>query len=67
MSVKIKNLVEMREVRLKFAGKAILDGVDLSMQPVETLVVMGLSGSGKSTLLGILMGLLGPDAGSVKF
>ena len=67
MSSRKNNLVEMRGVRLQFAGKAILGGVDLSMQPEETLVVLGLSGSGKSTLLGILMGLLKPDAGSVKF
>jgi len=67
MSAKKHNLVEMRGVKLKFADKVILDGVDFSMQPKETLVVMGLSGSGKSTLLGILLGLLKPDAGSVKF
>ena len=67
MSERKNNLVEMRGVRLQFAGKAILDGVAFSMQPEETLVVMGLSGSGKSTLLGILMGLLKPDAGSVIF
>jgi phospholipid/cholesterol/gamma-HCH transport system ATP-binding protein len=62
-----KNLVQMRGVKLQFADKLILDGVNFSMQAEEVLVVMGLSGSGKSTLLGLLMGLLIPDAGSVKF
>ena len=67
MSAKKHNLLEMRGVKLQFADKVVLDGVDLSMSAEEVLVVMGLSGSGKSTLLGILMGLLKPDAGSVKF
>jgi len=67
MSANIQPLVEMRGVKLQFADKIILDGVDFSMHAEEVLVVMGLSGSGKSTLLGLLMGLLKPDVGSVKF
>lgn len=61
------NMVEMRDVTLSFADKVILDQLNLTVPSKETLVVMGLSGSGKSTLLGILMGLLKPDGGSVKF
>ena len=67
MSAEKQNLVEMRGVRLQFADKVILDGVDFSMSAEDVLVIMGLSGSGKSTLLGILMGLLKPNAGSVRF
>jgi phospholipid/cholesterol/gamma-HCH transport system ATP-binding protein len=67
MSAKRNILVEMRGVRLQFADKVVLDGVNFSMQAEEILVIMGLSGSGKSTLLGLLMGLLKPNAGSVKF
>jgi len=67
MSATPEKLVEMRGVKLKFADKVILDGVDFSVQKQEILVVMGLSGGGKSTLLGILMGLLKPSAGSVLF
>lgn len=62
-----KTLVEMRGVKLRFGEKAILDGVDFSISAGDVFVIMGLSGSGKSTLLGILLGLLKPDAGSVKF
>jgi phospholipid/cholesterol/gamma-HCH transport system ATP-binding protein len=67
MSTTSENLVEMRGVKLQFADKVVLDGVDLSVTGQETLVVMGLSGGGKSTLLSILMGLLKPNAGSVLF
>jgi phospholipid/cholesterol/gamma-HCH transport system ATP-binding protein len=67
MNAKPEKLVEMRGVKLNFADKVILDGVDISIQAEEILVVMGLSGGGKSTLLTILMGLLKPNAGSVLF
>ena len=67
MSAKTEKLVEMRGVKLQFADKVILDGVDFSVQTQEILVIMGLSGGGKSTLLSILMGLLKPNAGSVLF
>jgi phospholipid/cholesterol/gamma-HCH transport system ATP-binding protein len=67
MNTASKKLVEMRGVKLQFADKVILNGVDFSVQTQEVLVIMGLSGGGKSTLLSILMGLLKPNAGSVLF
>ncbi len=67
MSATTEKLVEMRGVKLQFADKAILDGVDFTVLAQEVLVIMGLSGGGKSTLLSILMGLLKPNAGAVFF
>jgi len=62
-----KPLLEMRGIKLKFGDKTVLDGVDLSVQAKEVLVIMGLSGGGKSTLLGVLLRLLEPSAGKVIF
>jgi putative ABC transport system ATP-binding protein len=44
----------------------VLDGVELSIRPGETLAVTGPSGSGKSTLLGIMAGLERPSLGLVR-
>ncbi len=46
---------------------AALDGVSLTIEPGETLGLAGASGSGKSTLARILMRLLPPDSGSIRF
>jgi len=49
-----------------FGSRPVLDGIDLEVHEGETVAVIGYSGSGKSVLLKTIVGLLPPDAGSVK-
>jgi putative ABC transport system ATP-binding protein len=44
----------------------ILKDIDFTVQPNQTLAIVGASGSGKSTLLGLLAGLDTPSEGTVK-
>ena len=60
-------VVELRDVHLSFEEKQVLDGVSLTVEPLERVVVMGQSGSGKSTILRLILGLLTPSAGSIFF
>ncbi|MBB3390788.1 peptide/nickel transport system ATP-binding protein [Rhizobium sp. BK275] len=46
---------------------AALDNVSLTITAGETLGLVGASGSGKSTLSRVLLRLLKPDAGSIRF
>ncbi len=58
--------IRVRGLRKSFAGRTVLDGVELDVRLGETLVILGGSGSGKSTLLRCLVGLERPDEGSVS-
>jgi len=67
MSAPPPDVVELRDVRLSFDEKLVVDGVSLRVEPLDRLVVMGQSGSGKSTILRLVLGILQPDRGSVFF
>jgi len=57
--------IACRDVHKRFVLKRVLKGVDLIVNPGETLVIMGQSGCGKSVLLKHLVGLISPDRGHV--
>ncbi len=58
-------LLGLNNVSLTFAGPALLDAVNLQIEPGERLGLLGRNGAGKSTLLKILDGSLAPDSGDV--
>lgn len=58
--------IEVTGVHKKFGSVSALDGVDLTVESGENLVVLGPSGSGKSTLLRTIAGLEFPDTGQVR-
>jgi putative ABC transport system ATP-binding protein/lipoprotein-releasing system ATP-binding protein len=47
-------------------GRALLDGVDLSLDGGSSLAVVGPSGTGKTTLVMLLAGFTRPDTGTVR-
>ncbi|SFS02753.1 ABC transporter ATP-binding protein [Sphingomonas jatrophae] len=55
----------LEDVRKSFAGRAVLDGVNLAIEPGESLAIIGQSGSGKSVTLKCILGLIRPDAGRI--
>lgn len=57
--------IACRDVHKSFLLKRVLTGVELIINPGETLVIMGQSGCGKSVLLKHLVGLISPDRGHV--
>jgi biotin transport system ATP-binding protein len=58
-------VITVRAVRHAFAGRTVLDGVDLTL-PEARIGVVGANGSGKSTFARLLNGLVLPDEGTVE-
>ena len=60
-----KPVIELIDVSIAFGDNKVLTGLNLTIVPGLTTVVVGRSGSGKSVLLKLMMGLLRPDSGQV--
>jgi len=59
MSLALTNIVKA------FKKDVVLDGVSLSVDTGETLVLFGPSGAGKTVLLRLIAGVIEPDAGQI--
>lgn len=58
-------IISVRDLVVEYEGRRILNGLNLDIEPGETMVLLGASGSGKSTLLRQIIGLERPRSGSV--
>jgi phospholipid/cholesterol/gamma-HCH transport system ATP-binding protein len=60
------SFIEFSGIKKAFDEKVVYTGLDLAIEKGETITIIGGSGSGKSVLLKLLVGLMKPDAGSIK-
>jgi phospholipid/cholesterol/gamma-HCH transport system ATP-binding protein len=60
-------LVHLENVVLRFGEKTVLDGINLKVFSGDRLVILGQSGVGKSTMLRLILGILRPTRGVVRY
>jgi len=61
------NIIEVRDLVVKYGPVTVLDGINLDVKRGEVFVILGGSGCGKSTLLRNLVGLMRPHSGSILY
>ncbi|WP_454083990.1 ABC transporter ATP-binding protein [Georgenia sp. Marseille-Q6866] len=59
-------VVEIEDLRKTYDGRAVVDGVSLTVEPGEVLGVLGRNGAGKTTTVECAIGLRRPDGGRVR-
>ena len=58
--------VAVRDLVKRYDGRAVVDGLSLSVAPGEILGLLGPNGAGKTTTVEIIEGYRGADAGEVR-
>jgi branched-chain amino acid transport system ATP-binding protein len=60
-------LLEVRDVSIRFGGLQALEGVDIDVGEWEIVGLIGPNGAGKTTFFNCLMGIYKPDRGKVVY
>ncbi|MBT2131164.1 ABC transporter ATP-binding protein [Aliiroseovarius lamellibrachiae] len=58
-------MIELSNLHKGFGPKKVLDGVNLTIERGESMVIIGGSGTGKSVLLKCVLGLMIQDSGTI--
>jgi branched-chain amino acid transport system ATP-binding protein len=60
-------ILELKDIRVRYSGVPVLQGLSLAVASGETVCVVGANGAGKSTLLRAIMGTQRAFAGRILF
>ncbi len=61
----MENRIVIENLVAGYGPVQVLRGVSLSVEPGETVVLLGSNGNGKSTLINTIMGILKPSSGTI--
>lgn len=59
-------VIELQDVDFSYNRISVLTGVNLRINPLDSVCMVGPNGGGKTTLVKIILGLLTPDVGRVR-
>jgi len=59
-------VIEIENLSFRYDNDIILENINLTVEPLDFLAIIGPNGGGKSTLLKLILGLLKPTKGSVR-
>ena len=61
-----ESVIDLAGVTFGYTATPVVEDVSLRVESGEYVAVVGPNGSGKSTLMRLMLGLLGPDAGTAR-
>ena len=69
LTYKKNQIISFENVSYKYpkTNKFVIENLNLKVEPKKTYAIIGSSGSGKSTVVDLMIGLLKPDKGKIKY
>lgn len=58
-------MLEIKDLKVSYGQRKVLEGVSLQVRPGQVVAVVGHNGAGKTTLCKAVMGLVGSESGSI--
>lgn len=62
---KMRGKIEFRDVSFRFGSKQVLEDISFTVQPGQTVAIMGPTGSGKTTIINLLSRFYDVSAGEI--
>lgn len=59
--------LETKNLAKRFGARKVFEDINMSLQPGQSVAIVGPNGSGKTTLLQVIIGLIYPSVGKVTF
>lgn len=63
----MEKLIELQDITAAYGNKTVLQDVSLAVYENDFLGIIGPNGGGKTTLLKVILGLLTPVSGAIRF
>ena len=63
----LMNLLEARDLVKIYDGRAVVDGVSVTIEHHNIVGLLGRNGAGKTTSFRMIMGMITPNAGTITF
>jgi ABC-2 type transport system ATP-binding protein len=60
-------MIELRDLRKRYNGAPAVDGISFTIKDGETFGLLGPNGAGKTTTVNMLVGVLKPSEGEIRF
>jgi zinc transport system ATP-binding protein len=60
-------IIQLNDISAAYDGKTVLSRVNLNVYEHDFLGVIGPNGGGKTTLIKLILGLLKPVSGTIRF
>ncbi|MEH7883892.1 ATP-binding cassette domain-containing protein [Bacillus sp. JJ1609] len=60
-------MLEIKNLSKQYSGKIAVDSLSFSVSPGEVFGLLGRNGAGKTTTIKMMLGLVAPDGGTVKW